>query len=90
MMVENEDWKLKGTIGWESKKKPTSEPCKCCGGSGTVGGGFKSIDDPSSCPECFGSGSITVYPALSPEPELPPGLVEHMRAAYLDFFKGKS
>ena len=48
---ETEDWKLAAFIEWRPKPKHIN--CTCCNGKGTVGGHFKDLDDPQTCPECI-------------------------------------
>ena len=80
---ETEDWKLAAFIEWRPKPKHIN--CTCCNGKGTVGGHFKDLDDPQTCPECYGSGFKMVF-ANSKMPEIPEELIEHMRRAWYDFF----
>jgi DnaJ-class molecular chaperone len=79
---ENEDWKLHAFLDWKPKMK--SVECPRCDGRGEVGGGFKDIDGPRPCPDCHGSGIKLVSPT-SPQPEIPPDLLEHMRRAWWDW-----
>ena len=81
-ITETDDWKLGCFVDWRPKSH--EEECQYCNGKGEVGGGFKDLDGPRECPECFGRGSITKGPR-APHPELPKALVEHMRRAWWDF-----
>ncbi len=81
-ITETEDWKLGAFIEW--RPKPKSIECPNCHGEGTVGGGFKDIDGPRVCPECWGRRFKLVHPT-SQQPEIPADLLEHMRRAWWDF-----
>ncbi|UUZ75416.1 hypothetical protein LP414_27255 [Polaromonas sp. P1(28)-13] len=85
--LDTEEWRLSAFMDWVPAKKPYDIQCPNCGGTGMVGGGFKSFDDPSECPKCFGSRRITQYEPLTPKPELPTELMAHMRAAWTKFFE---
>lgn len=76
------DWELHAFLDWKAIRR--AETCTGCGGRGTVGGGFKDLDGPRQCNDCFGSGTVSKGPT-TPRPELPPALVEHMRRAWWDF-----
>ncbi len=84
---ETADWKLGCFLEW--RPKAHSEECSYCSGKGEIGGGFKSIDGPEPCPECFGSGQKTVWPKESEKPEIPAELREHLRRAWFDFVNRK-
>jgi len=81
-ITETDDWKLGCFMDWRPKSH--EEECPYCHGKGEVGGGFKDLDGPRQCPECFGRRSITKGP-MTPQPELPKALVEHMRRAWWDY-----
>ncbi len=81
--IETEDWRLGCFLDWQPKQHFIQ--CPRCKGRGEVGGGFKSLDGPHQCPDCYGTRSISRGPT-TPRPELPPALVEHMRRAWWDFF----
>lgn len=83
---ETDEWKLHAYIEW--RPKPISVVCSSCNGKGTIGGGFKDLDGPRECPDCWGSGMKTVS-AKSNQPEVPSDLVEHMRRAWYDYFNKK-
>ncbi len=85
-LFDTDEWELGCFLEWRPKHKMVD--CSCCGGSGEVGGGFKSLDGARQCPECHGSRYETVYPK-SRSPEIPAGIREHMRRAWYDFNKGK-
>ena len=87
VVVETNDWKLGCFMEWRPKSH--SETCPRCNGSGEIGGGFKDIDGPRECPQCFGSKFITKSPTTE-MPELPAELKEHMRRAWWDFVNGKA
>lgn len=84
--LDTEGWKLASTVQWVAKKKPIGSVCSYCNGNGEVGGGFKDMDGPRQCPECFGSGRKTVYPDLGEHPEIPPELIAALRKAWLEYF----
>lgn len=81
-LIETDDWKLGCFMEWRAKPKVVE--CSYCNGSGEIGGGFKDIDGPRTCPECFGSKVKRVHPT-SKQPEIPEDLREHMRRAWFDF-----
>lgn len=81
-LIETEDWKLGCYLEWRPKMH--SETCPSCNGHGEVGGGFKSLDGPRQCNQCFGVGSISKHPTTK-MPEIPPDLREHLRRAWYDF-----
>lgn len=85
--LDTEHWELHAYIDWRPKKKDEYTTCTHCGGSGKVGGHFKSLDDPSDCPECFGAGTHWVMPDRGPKPTIPPELTAHLRAAWEAYFK---
>lgn len=82
--LDTQDWMLTAQIEWKWVGKDQFTTCDYCGGSGEVGGGFKSLDGPEPCPRCFGSGG-KMQPRPQ-HPELPPALVKHMRKAWKDYF----
>lgn len=86
---DTEDWALAAFVDWKPKKEGHSTPCEYCGGSGEVGGGFKSLDGPEPCPKCFGSGGHWHPGVTTEKPPVPDELVEHMRAAWQAFFADK-
>lgn len=86
--LDTEEWKLHAYLDWRRKKPLITHACDYCNGSGKVGGGFKSLDGPSTCPECYGSGTGRVEEG-EPKPEIPQALIEHMRNAWLEYFKGE-
>lgn len=81
--AETEDWKLSCFLDWKPKKHQIT--CPYCNGKGEVGGGFKDIDGPRQCPECFGSRHVTKGPSTV-MPAIPEALREHMRRAWWDYF----
>lgn len=83
--LDNEDWHLAIHAEWVPKKAPYSITCPGCRGRGEVGGGFKDIDGPRTCSQCFGSRVVTHPGPDTPQPQVPEELVRHMRAAYKDF-----
>lgn len=80
---ETDEWKLAAFIEW--RPKPMSITCPLCHGEGTIGGGFKDIDGPRDCPECWGT-KVKSVAATSPKPDVPADLIEHMRRAWWDYF----
>jgi hypothetical protein len=72
----------------EWRPKHHAIACPRCNGRGEVGGGFKDLDGPQTCPQCFGTKIKSVGPTTE-KPELPKELVEHMRRAWWDFTNGK-
>lgn len=80
---DTDDWKLDCFIDWSPKYH--REDCKCCGGSGEIGGGLGWLGDKEVCPECHGLGYINEGPKTK-KPELPKALVEHLRRAWWDYF----
>lgn len=82
MNIETDDWKLGCFMDWRPKRH--EEECPACHGAGEVGGGFKSLDGPRQCENCYGRGTVTKGPS-TPKPELPKALTEHMRRAWWDF-----
>lgn len=80
---ETDEWKLGAYIEW--RPKPMSIVCPRCHGEGTIGGGFKDIDGPRSCPECWGT-KVKSVATTSPKPDVSADLVEHMRRAWWDYF----
>jgi DnaJ-class molecular chaperone len=83
--VDTKDWKLAATLDYKCKTEPTYHNCDYCGGSGTVGGGFKSLDGPEDCPRCFGTGGSSDYSHIEPKPAIPRGLIDHMRKSYQEY-----
>lgn len=82
---ETEEWKFR--IRAEFVLKPVPEiKCTYCNGKGKYGGGFKSIDGPQQCPECFGSGK-KIHHAKTLAPSIPEDLTEHMKKAYDDWLE---
>ena len=84
---ETEDWRLGAWIDWKPKKEPYDIPCPCCSGKGEVGGGFKDLDGPRECPQCFGRRRIRHPGPTEPKPEVPADLIEHMRKAWIAYFE---
>lgn len=80
--VETDEWQLKAYMEWVPKC--IREPCVHCNGTGSVGGGFKSLSGPEPCPKCCGARTVAA-PPKSPRPEIPAGLREHMRRAWWDY-----
>ena len=83
VVTETDEWKLGCFFEW--RPKPKAIACPYCRGKGEVGGGFKDLDGPRPCPECWGTTIKSVAPT-SPTPEIPPELRKHMRRAWWDFF----
>ena len=81
-ITETDDWKLGCFMEWRPKWHAIA--CPYCGGKGEVGGGFKDLDGPRPCPECFGM-KVKSVPPTTEAPELPAELREHMRRAWFDF-----
>lgn len=84
--IDTEDWRLAAYIDWRPNKEPQNIQCTYCGGSGQIGGGFKSIDGSRDCPECFGRGHKTISEISTDKPEVPKELIEHMRKAFFEYF----
>lgn len=82
--VDTEDWKLSAYMEW----KPARSRVKCGCDGGMVGGHFKDMEGPRTCPECYGSGTKSFTPK-TPKPEIPEALIEHMRRAWMDFWEVK-
>lgn len=85
--IDNKEWALKCYMDWVPAKD--TEVCKDCGGKGTVGGGFKDMDGPRTCPTCFGRGSRNFHPK-SKKPEIPLEVIEHMKKAWIDYWEVNS
>lgn len=83
--LDTEDWRLAAYLDWKPNKKPIQTTCTRCGGSGQIGGHFKSLDDPQPCPECFGRGYREESGITTPKPEMPQSLVDHMRKALMEY-----
>lgn len=83
---DTEEWKISAYMDYVPKVEWVKEDCNTCGGSGTCGGGFKSLDDPQPCNNCSGLGWVNkrVFPK-SPKPKLPQELLDYMRKAYLEY-----
>lgn len=82
---DTEEWKISAYLDYVPKIEWVEEKCDKCGGSGMLGGGFKSLDDPEPCDNCVrGRRSKRVYPT-SPKPLLPQDLLDYMRKAYLEY-----
>jgi hypothetical protein len=86
--LDTEEWQLSAFIDWKRKKPLVTHPCEYCNGRGKVGGGFKSLDGPQDCPECFGTRVGRTEPG-EPRPEIPEALIDHMRKAWQQYFKGE-
>lgn len=90
--ISNTQWKHSYFFRTELRKEfhSVTMDCPTCGGTGVVGGGFKSMDGPQTCSHCWGSGSVTDTansPTVAPAPPLPDGLRDHMQAAWLSFWE---
>lgn len=83
--VDTKDWKLTALLDYKCKVEPISHDCPACHGNGMVGGGFKSLDDPSPCHGCGGTGGWLTYDHIEPKPEVPDKLVQHLRKAYQEY-----
>ena len=90
---DTRDWEFKIIAQYrlkDSVKLYIEECCNDCGGSGQIGGGFKSIDGPENCPVCNGTGTISrKHPDIEPKPEVNEELTEHMRKAFKEFVDSK-
>ncbi len=84
--LDTEEWRVSSYLDYVPKKTHEYVECTNCGGSGTIGGGFKWIGEPETCTFCHGSGLATkyVYPK-EPKPELPQEFVDWMKKAYLEY-----
>ncbi len=86
--IDTADWGLSAYIDWRPLRKPEYVTCPCCHGTGEVGGGFKSLDGPRPCPECFGSKMQQLpFVPLAEKPVVPRLLVEHMHKAWIAYFQ---
>lgn len=83
---DTEEWKISAYLDYVPKITGVDVTCPRCGGSGIMGGGFKSMDDPETCNHCWGVRTVFErrYPK-EPKPQLPQDLVDHMRKAYLEY-----
>ncbi len=83
---DTEEWKIDAYMDYVPKVKWKQVACDECYGSGMMGGGFKSLDDPTQCHKCGGRGwrEVATHPA-EPKPKLPQDLLDHMRKAYLEY-----
>ena len=81
-----EEWKISAYLEYVPKKTGEDVQCDRCNGKGTLGGGFKFLDDPEPCDKCFGKRTMwqRTYPKES-KPKLPQELLDHMRKAYLEY-----
>jgi hypothetical protein len=90
MLLDDDNWRLACYIDWKPKKESYEIQCKICNGRGKVGGGFRGgvsdIDGPDICSSCNGHGKHYRRVPESPKPKMPHELVEHMRAAWREFF----
>lgn len=85
-LPDTEDWHLSANVQWIPIKKYGN--CNVCGGTGSVGGGFKSFEEKRQCDNCHGSKIIEQVANYHTKPnELPEGLVEHLRAAWVEYFR---
>lgn len=84
--LDTKDWRLVAFLNFKCLTPQTSIDCPCCNGRGEVGGGFKDMDGPRPCPECFGSRVKWSGGPTTPKPTVPPLLVEHMRKALFAYF----
>lgn len=83
---DTEEWKISAYMDYVPKVEGVYEKCDRCNGSGMLGGGFKSLDDPEPCDKCFGNRQVWKRVApTEPRPKLPQDLVDHMRKAYLEY-----
>lgn len=89
--IDNEYWKLGCWLQFKrtEKNQPTTAKCEGCNGHGETGGGFKSIDGPEKCWECFGTGTKTTYHEVPPAPAIPEELNKAVGEAIKKFFKGE-
>lgn len=62
-VTETDEWKLGCFFDW--RPKPKAIACPGCAGKGEVGGGFKDLDGPRPCTDCWGSGLKNVQRQLS-------------------------
>lgn len=83
--ADTRDWKIVATLDYKCKVEPIQHTCTGCGGSGEVGGGFKSLDGPRPCDTCYGSGGYATYEHIEPKPPIPEALINHMRRAYQEY-----
>lgn len=81
--IDTQDWVLGAWMDWKPAKDKVI--CLCCNGSGTTGGGFKSMEGPQTCSTCYGTGVKTFYPS-APKPEIPQELREHMYKAWKSYW----
>lgn len=85
--LDTKDWKFTAVLDYELVTKPKNITCLHCGGSGTIGGGFKSLDDPTYCPTCAGTGGWLDYSDIECKPGIPEDLVEILRKALQEYIK---
>lgn len=83
--LDTRHWKFYLSGGFKPKQLQTKD-CDYCGGRGTIGGGFKSIDGPETCPTCYGSKCVEVE-ERDPIPEIPPELVENLKKTVADYYE---
>lgn len=85
MKVQTDNWELRINAWWSLKQGVTNTlKCPVCAGRGTVGGGFKDMNDPEECTQCWGSGKI-IDPDFEPKPEMDEEFIKHMHKAYLEW-----
>ena len=80
---QNEDWKFSFEITTKCIREPVMATCSVCRGC------QKLYDDhdlhPTECWRCHGSGKVETFPGLTPRPELPQGLMDHMKKAWIEY-----
>lgn len=81
---ETPEWRLSAYIDW--KPKFVDIECPSCHGRGTVGGGFKDIDGPRECLQCFGRKQVSKGPE-GKAPPVPDELLSAMRFAWVEHMK---
>lgn len=89
---DTKDWKLSATIGYVLKPHASGlKKCDDCGGKGKsyVRGWYPAPRDDEdqidslgyrTCSTCNGTGDVWTHYKAEPQPELPRGLVEALRA----------
>lgn len=81
--IDTGDWSLSAYMDWKPAKE--REDCSC-GGKGVIGGHFKDMEGPRTCPDCHGMGTKVFYPKTK-KPEIPKELIEHLRNAWIKYWE---
>lgn len=81
-IYDNEEWRLSCFLDWVPKTAHIT--CPTCHGKGETGGGFKSIDGPTTCSRCHGAKYIE-WPPEGQKPDIPKELLDYMKDAWERF-----